>query len=796
MNKVAKYSAALVALLLMVLVVVVSEVYQAEPTSAQVVTVAVSSDFIGNNTSDANVQNSVTATITDAGRNDNALSIETIPPTEVTVTNLDTSVSINVTSTETGDNTGIFVVVFEVTEAVTTTTDPFRIAASDGDNIQVVYCFETTGTSCSAGSTAAETPSFASAITVDALGPVIGNESPADGSTSDNDDQTLQLDIGDAGVGIGTTAADVRARVTFNIRGVPSNPGPVVAIEDDDDFQWLLEKDSLNNPEGTLNWYVRARDALGNLGGTTTPFTIDIDSEEPAFVSATTGDEADTSDDPVVNSGTPDKLNSILLVFDDELDGDTVDAADFLVQINGDELEIASATAYDDLPFNVYLTLDDELASDAVPTVQITGDVRDEANNTASLGDTVTADDGIAPAVTLVLQGTAEDGIVTNGDLTIRVSADEDSTDPTRTGGQLVVNNVSSTESDLLAERVADDFSTDDASRVWEWEFNFDTDDNTEDGLYNAYVTITDGTNSGTAGHISDASDDDALIFEVDTQVGGILVAYSDDNPKTFITLGFEEADEYAGDSHDELTSVTATVDGASVVANTIDNVEYTIAPPSDGWSLGDHDLVVTATDEAGNTETFSGDDTLVTIVVRDPLSIPLRPGLNLISLPGAPASSLINDVIPADHPLNQVLSYDPSVLGGWQVAVRGDDGPFAGTLTTISSNLAYFVRTTSFEPLDVLIPRLSAGEQVLPPSVSLRQGWNLLPVLDVSGDLDAGVGIIADDYVAGLGAVRVFALDVFGRLTPVDISDDTDDEVVIGQGYWIFVAADTVLVP
>jgi hypothetical protein len=301
---------------------------------------------------------------------------------------------------------------------------------------------------------------------------------------------------------------------------------------------------------------------------------------------------------------------------------------------------------------------------------------------------------------------------------------------------------------------------------------------------------------SGTAGHISDASEDDALIFEVDTQVGGILVAYSDDNPKTFITLGFEEADEYAGDSHDELTSVTATVDGASVVANTIDNVEYTIAPPSDGWSLGDHDLVVTATDEAGNTETFSGDDTLVTIVVRDPLSIPLRPGLNLISLPGAPASSLINDVIPADHPLNQVLSYDPSVLGGWQVAVRGDDGPFAGTLTTISSNLAYFVRTTSFEPLDVLIPRLSAGEQVLPPSVSLRQGWNLLPVLDVSGDLDAGVGIIADDYVAGLGAVRVFALDVFGRLTPVDISDDTDDEVVIGQGYWIFVAADTVLVP
>ena len=99
----------------------------------------------------------------------------------------------------------------------------------------------------------------------------------------------------------------------------------------------------------------------------------------------------------------------------------------------------------------------------------------------------------------------------------------------------------------------------------------------------------------------------------------------------------------------------------------------------------------------------------MVEITERAAFTVNLRPGYNLISLPGTPESTDINDVIGADHAINQVLTYSPFVEGGWLSAERGDDGAFAGTLTTIDGSTAYIVRTTSFEPLEVAIPRTAA---------------------------------------------------------------------------------------
>ena len=74
----------------------------------------------------------------------------------------------------------------------------------------------------------------------------------------------------------------------------------------------------------------------------------------------------------------------------------------------------------------------------------------------------------------------------------------------------------------------------------------------------------------------------------------------------------------------------------------------------------------------------------MVEITARAAFTINLRPGYNLVSLPGhAPESTDINDVIGADHSINQVLTYSPFIEGGWLSAERGDDGTFAGTLTT-----------------------------------------------------------------------------------------------------------------
>jgi len=785
-NTFAKVFSIVGGLVMLVALVAISGIYRVIPLSAQTVEVTVNADYISNDT-DSAVTNHVTTTITDAGRNDSTSVVDTIAADQLLINNLNGG-SINLTSTETGVNTGIFEVGFDVTSA--DSAGSATLAAVDGDQIQITYTFET------GGSTYADTPLFNSdnVITVDALGPTFGNVGPADASTSNSTTQIHTVDIADAGVGVGATAAAVRALTEFTIGGVAQLAGPVAASADTD-FQWTASRTSSNNSQGALAWTVTARDALGNLG-TTTQYAVTIDSVIPDLASAVTGDVADTSDDPVVNDAATDSLTGIRLVFDDDLDGDTVDAADFLVQIGTTALTVSSASFHADLPTMVYLTLADALAADAVPTVQIIGAINDSAANAAALGDTVTSGDGIAPAVTVLLTGTATGEVVTNASLVVRVTADEDSTNPTLSGGQLVVKKVNDDGSGLGATALtADSFEATDDSRVWEWTFDFETD-GTEDGLYNVQVSITDGTNSGTVGEAT-ADADDAIIFEVDTRIPAPAITYSGDDATTFVNVAFTaEADEYTAydddeDSHNTITSLTATVGGSDVTVNSIDEVTFTIAAPSGGYALGDHQLVLTAVDEAGNSVVFDGDDRIVTIAARADFTIALQPGYNLISLPGKPSSSAINDVIGASHPINQVLTYDPAVAGGWLVAERGEDGLFAGTLDVMDTSKAYLVRTTTFESLDVLVPRVSAGEQVLPPTVRLVEGWNLVPVLDITGDL-TGTAPTVTAYFSAATIARVYKLDQFGKL----VVPQGSDAAAFGNGYWVYVTADTVLVP
>ena len=260
----------------------------------------------------------------------------------------------------------------------------------------------------------------------------------------------------------------------------------------------------------------------------------------------------------------------------------------------------------------------------------------------------------------------------------------------------------------------------------------------------------------------------------------------STDNTATFIEVDLSgEGSEYTSDSHGTLTAVSATIDGDAVAVNTIDDKKFTIGPPAAGYSVGEHDVVVTATDETGNTVTFSA--VTIEITERAAFSIPLRPGYNLISLPGTPESTDINDVIGADHSINQVLTYSPFVEGGWLSAERGDDGAFAGTLTTIDGSAAYIVRTTSFEPLEVRIPRMGLGD-VLPPQTNLGVGWNLVPVVDLSSDLGAGDTIAG--YFQGVGDA-ILTIGGTGRLEALD-----GDDGAVGKGYWVYASRPAVLLP
>ena len=193
--------------------------------------------------------------------------------------------------------------------------------------------------------------------------------------------------------------------------------------------------------------------------------------------------------------------------------------------------------------------------------------------------------------------------------------------------------------------------------------------------------------------------------------------------------------------------------------------------------------------DLAGKEKEFTG---TVKVTARSDFKLPLNPGWNLVSIPGEPSDSAIDSVIPAAHPVSTVLTYDPASPGGWLTAVRGGDGKFAGTLTTISAGRAYWVLTNSFEAVKVAIPRLASGAALLPPTVPIVVGWNFVPVLDVTGDMKAGATASTTVYSAGVSVSRVWTFDTVNNKW-VDVTSTT---MAVGSGYWVYATKAGTLIP
>ena len=235
-----------------------------------------------------------------------------------------------------------------------------------------------------------------------------------------------------------------------------------------------------------------------------------------------------------------------------------------------------------------------------------------------------------------------------------------------------------------------------------------------------------------------------------------------------------------------------ALVDDDVNLLSSSDWMSYSYLPDSP-LALGEYTIEVTGEDEAGNSVT---DDGTFKIVARAPVSIPLTLGWNLISLPAEPADSAIDTVINVAE-VSQVLTYDPTVEGGWLAAVRVN-GAFEGGLTDIDATRSYLVYTTSVDPLKVDIPGLAQGSQEFPPAIQLHKGWNMVP----SSSLDpAFPARDIDSYLSGVSWSRGYYYDDKGRLTGFipgdkDDEDEADDYVEKGRGFLIYVTADSILVP
>lgn len=179
-------------------------------------------------------------------------------------------------------------------------------------------------------------------------------------------------------------------------------------------------------------------------------------------------------------------------------------------------------------------------------------------------------------------------------------------------------------------------------------------------------------------------------------------------------------------------------------------------------------------------------------------VKINLKPGWNLISLPCQPPNPAINSVIPGNHPVDVVMTYDKT-MQAWLVAQRDNEtGLFAGDLAVMTATAAYFVRTDSAESLTILRPPISSPEAApeSPIGIPVSEGWNLVPV--VTHKLPLPSVIPADECFGTLGSggwIKALTFDPVSDSWE-SVVPQSRDVVKVGRGYWLYATKHGVIIP
>lgn len=387
-----------------------------------------------------------------------------------------------------------------------------------------------------------------------------------------------------------------------------------------------------------------------------------------------------------------------------------------------------------------------------------------------------------------------------------------------------------------------------------EWTITVDKPSTT--GYYNVHVYADDRSSQNNRGSEGVAPDnivtdffekdgdvnaDDAVFFEGDVQLPKPQVVVSgkqagDTEPTVefkrplFIEVDFtepfsadcsdgdkldneiecvSEGTEYAEDGFDTVTVTRFELNGVDMTDDVRTTDDETFLVALNDVSIGDHEIKIQAVDAAGN-ELKDVLEIEFEVEERDPFTRRLNPGWNLVSLPGQPEDSAIASVFGSDIEVRTVYTYNPVTPGGWQVAVRESlDDDWQGDLTDITAKSGYWVLSDAIQDLEVSIPRLAGGAvgastPVQPPVIPMYAGWNLIPVVDVTGDaLDTDKAINATTYLNslddGLDLARVLGFNTITNewFTVIDPSDSSvTSDLQIGSAYWVFVRESASLVP
>jgi len=772
--------------------------------------------------------------------------------TSVTITSDSDSIGFTLVLAEVTGNTTTFSSFFMLHPTISTTSPagPFptstgvtasghiigvpALQADHNDTVTVTYTDQ---------NTTLGVVSIPATLTVDTEGPEIDEVTPTEGtiasSVSTYSGEVTDVDSGLAAatLGNGLTVQTIAFLVNVgadNVAGATIVDPFFLALSDITDSDDAVIGKTITMSGLSLQnevWFtIRAADLAGNVtvfdtDRLTVPVemvSITIDSTAPVYTESFTG----VGWDNIAKSLTFNNLDSIVVIFTDNLtnlDADSVTAGDFSVEGNSvtradvfDNGPVTSTTEVDDLVGAalaldirraVFLTLGSDLAPDEEPEVALVGDrVDDEAGNTA-VTNSEDAGDRIAPTITI---GTPSPELAGSGDtVTIIITSDE-----ALDGDDIVVLVTNAQDGTNLATTV--DY---DGGNSW----TVTTAGVDASAAYTIYVTGVDldtenasdaGTAAGAAFPIgTTALDDDHTVFEGDVELLAPRVTPGDSDAVDtrdpfFIIINFgetttadllrDEGSEYNADDFTTVTLTVLTLDGVNILGDqdTKDDIQFVIAV--NDIALGDHTIVVNAMDEVGNTLAV---DVSVTFTVeeRAAFSLGLDPGWNLVSFPGDPADGDINVVMAGVANVTAVVAYDPALPGGFLSAIREEDGSFAGTLTTIESSRGYWINTATFETLEVDIPALAAGQVgLLPPSLPISVGWNLVPVLDVVGAGAAGDVILANTYFGSLGDIAaVYTYDTITNTWQfVDSGTNSTDNVVLGKAYWVFTTSAGVLVP
>ncbi len=709
---------------------------------------------------------------------------------------------------------------------------PYLIPATHGDTFTVTYA------------DANPAANLTKTATVDMEAPEVTLVAPTHKSFSRSRVTTLQARVVDTGAGVEPNNIDVEASFST---GATTSKAPI-----QDGYSVTNVPNAVS--EGEHSWAISVMDKVGNtptvddpattktnegalgaaaptidIAGVTNPFVFTVDISGPTLVSGKTGlylknAGVTSGDKQETEAGNNREWVRVAFSLGDgtaPLDPDSVQATDFTVD-GATPLEAvvnAKVQATQVVGSVVYLRVG-EMDTNDRPTVRLTGEVRDKADNPRTDGTVSNVVDGLAPVLTVT--PSAE---IANKSVTITVTSSE------RLGlnpsvGLTTAKPVKGTEASTTSLPVSLQTG---ALTTWTATYN-----NPSGAASLQYVVVSASDQAGNGDTVGDASSDKDLVsFQVDDADPGLLFKDAEGNAledtkqqegAVWIVAEFDD-DEYKGDKYrkisldsvsltdssgNEITSDTGDLFGGNDVACDAhgDTSDAPAANKCATFTLaidltpGDYNIDVTGTDAAGNS---MSDDVDFEVIARKPFGLDLKPGVNLISIPGSPMGDSGNlNILFEDQPVDLVTTYDRSMdLAGenpWLRSTRDPEtGLFTGDISTLQPGVAYFVTADARATVKITL-RSVVGE--LPPTLMVRFGYNAVGFSSISPTATAQP---IDDYLNSIPWTVAYSYDPTpGRgwevLRPGSSEDEAEDAVVLmvepGKGYLVFSRFDATLTP